>query len=289
MQGLVAIAAGTAKSVLALDVNPRCVHFTRVNATLNGLEHLVEVRASDIFSGALEDELFDAIYVNPPFVPSPFGPSMLQATTYRDGGPDGTAVLRKVLQGAAARLRIGGFLLAVAELCNVDRCEWLQETAAAQHGASLCGFHVFHNPAQRWSLDEYVKECCTEHPNGPGPEAWTNVLRSVGVADVGAVFVCARRTNEFSDLCSARSVCLVALDGDGDDFLGVEHDTGALRHMVLEALRVPRTPDHCIQQCGHLKESQTSQESSWAPGLALDVNSSAFSGPVEKRLRLTTH
>ena len=63
-------------------MNPRCVHFARVNAVLNGFGDRVETRVSDIFSAVLEDELFDAIYVNPPFVPAPFEPRLLPTVMF---------------------------------------------------------------------------------------------------------------------------------------------------------------------------------------------------------------
>lgn len=52
--------------VLAVDVNPDAIKSATHNAALHGFEHVMEVRASDLF-GAAGDEQFDVITANLPF------------------------------------------------------------------------------------------------------------------------------------------------------------------------------------------------------------------------------
>lgn len=59
------LAAGAARRVLAVDVNPVAVAAARANAEANAVGDRVEVRESDVF-GAVEGE-FDLIVFDPPF------------------------------------------------------------------------------------------------------------------------------------------------------------------------------------------------------------------------------
>ena len=94
-----------AKRVYAGDISPRCLHFSEFNRRLNGAENL-EVRPSDVYDG-FEGLDFDRIIAHPPYVPWTG-----EQEAYRHGGPDGEAVLRRLLAGAAQRLRPGGRLYA---------------------------------------------------------------------------------------------------------------------------------------------------------------------------------
>lgn len=60
-------AARTAKSVVAVDVNPAAVRCARVNALINGLEERLDVRQGDLFA-PVADEHFDLVLFNPPFI-----------------------------------------------------------------------------------------------------------------------------------------------------------------------------------------------------------------------------
>lgn len=59
------LAAGTARRVLAVDVNPVAVAAARANAEANGVADRVEVRQSDVFSAV--DGEFDLIVFDPPY------------------------------------------------------------------------------------------------------------------------------------------------------------------------------------------------------------------------------
>jgi release factor glutamine methyltransferase len=65
--GVLAVAAArTARSVVAVDLNPAAVRCARINALLNGVEDRVEVREGDLFD-PVAGERFDVVLCNPPF------------------------------------------------------------------------------------------------------------------------------------------------------------------------------------------------------------------------------
>jgi methylase of polypeptide subunit release factors len=94
-------AARHAERVVATDVNPRALAFTRFNAALNGLAN-VEVREGSWFD-PVAGERFDLVVANPPFVVSPDS-----AFLYRDAGLPGDAGSRRLVAGAAEHLEEGG-------------------------------------------------------------------------------------------------------------------------------------------------------------------------------------
>jgi release factor glutamine methyltransferase len=59
------LAAGAARDVLAVDINPHAVAAARANAERNGVADRVEVRRSDVYSAV--DGRFDLIVFDPPF------------------------------------------------------------------------------------------------------------------------------------------------------------------------------------------------------------------------------
>ena len=83
--------AARADRVVATDINPRAVAFSRFNAALNGLSNL-KCRQGNLFE-PLDGNRFDLIGCNPPYVIAP------QSTyLYRDGGP---GLCRQILAEAA--------------------------------------------------------------------------------------------------------------------------------------------------------------------------------------------
>jgi len=95
--------ARPAAQVLAVDINPRALEFTRINAALAGVSN-VEARYSDLLKNV--DGEFDLIVANPPY--------MLDADSraYRDGGGElGAGLSEAIVEAALGRLAPGGSLL----------------------------------------------------------------------------------------------------------------------------------------------------------------------------------
>lgn len=94
--------ASFAERVVATDVNPRALEFVAFNALLNGIEN-IETRQGTFF-GPVEDERFDLVVSNPPFVISPD-----TRFVFRDSGLAADQVCGEVVAGAAGALAEGGF------------------------------------------------------------------------------------------------------------------------------------------------------------------------------------
>jgi methylase of polypeptide subunit release factors len=122
------LAARHAKHVVAIDVNPRALAYTELNALLNGLDN-VEGRNGSFF-GPVDGETFDLITCNAPFVVSPE-----QRWAYRDSGFRGDDVTAHVVHEAASHLANGGYATLLGSWLIVDEdrpeerpTEWVKET-----------------------------------------------------------------------------------------------------------------------------------------------------------------
>jgi SAM-dependent methyltransferase len=103
------LAAPHAQRVLAVDINPRAVRCTRFNAQALAATN-VEAVEGDLFD-PVGDERFDLITANPPFVPSP-----VNAVQFRDGGPSGEDVQKRIVAGLPRHLAPGGIAQVVTEI-----------------------------------------------------------------------------------------------------------------------------------------------------------------------------
>lgn len=122
--GIQAVIAGQhAASVVAVDLNPRAVHFARLSLGLNGVGH-AQVRLGDLYE-AVPGESFDFITANPPFVIN-----REKTQLFRDGGDDGLDTLRKVLDGLPGHLRVGGYAQIVTFLHEFEGQSQLEEIRA---------------------------------------------------------------------------------------------------------------------------------------------------------------
>ena len=92
--------------VLALDVSPGAVALARDNVAALGLAGCVTVEVSDLFA-ALGPVRADLIVSNPPYLPSEVIPTLAPEVSRHDprlaldGGPDGLAVIRRLVDGRA--------------------------------------------------------------------------------------------------------------------------------------------------------------------------------------------
>ena len=114
VQGLAAIRY--AKKVVAVDVNPRAIRFSRFNAQLNGIDNY-EALQGNLYE-AVVDQKFDCILANPPFVPSP-----TEDLKFRDGGETGENILAEIIQGASRYLNDVGRLCIVTDLVDITSYE----------------------------------------------------------------------------------------------------------------------------------------------------------------------
>ncbi|MFF5185518.1 methyltransferase [Streptomyces sp. NPDC000345] len=111
-------AAQHATRVTATDLNPRALHVTALTLALSGAP-AAELREGSLFEPLRNDERYDLIVSNPPFVISPGA-----RLTYRDGGMGGDDLCRSLVQGAGERLNEGGFAQFLANWQHVEGEDW---------------------------------------------------------------------------------------------------------------------------------------------------------------------
>lgn len=124
--GVQAISASRhAGDVIGVDINPRAIDFARFNAALNGVAARCDFRRGNLYepvSGAnfrQDDQRFDLILANPPFVPSPHTGE--ERLLYRDGGPAGDEILHRILKGLLRHLTAEGVAAIVSVYADQKR------------------------------------------------------------------------------------------------------------------------------------------------------------------------
>jgi release factor glutamine methyltransferase len=110
--GLAAVLAARAGArVIATDVVEAAVHCARANAVLNGVADRIDVTQGDGYA-PVRGRIFDLICTSPPQMPTPPDRERSDAAAAADnGGPDGWALLDRVIAGAPAHLAPGGRLV----------------------------------------------------------------------------------------------------------------------------------------------------------------------------------
>ncbi|POX49349.1 class I SAM-dependent methyltransferase [Streptomyces sp. Ru72] len=111
-------AAQHATRVTATDVNARALHIAALTLALSGAP-AADLRQGSLFEPVRDDETFDLIVSNPPFVISPGA-----RLTYRDGGMGGDDLCRTLVQGSGERLNVGGFAQFLANWQHVEGEDW---------------------------------------------------------------------------------------------------------------------------------------------------------------------
>ncbi|MHB9860050.1 DUF7059 domain-containing protein [Streptomyces sp. YIM S03343] len=107
-----------ATRVTATDVNPRALHIAALTLALSGAS-AADLRQGSLFEPVRDDESYDLIVSNPPFVISPGA-----RLTYRDGGMGGDDLCRTLVQQAGERLTTGGFAQFLANWQHVEGEDW---------------------------------------------------------------------------------------------------------------------------------------------------------------------
>lgn len=204
--------------VVATDISPRALWFTRLNALLNGVDG-IETRHGSLFE-PVAGETFDRIVSNPPFVITPRG-SDVPAYEYRDGGMVGDDLVAAFVSGVGAHLAPGG----VAQLLG----NW--ETRDGVAGLDRVRTWVEASPV---ALDAWVVERETLDPlsyaelwvrdggtlaGTPGfaglVDAWLDDFGARGVTAVGFGYLLLRRPAEGSPTLARYERLHTALAGDG--------------------------------------------------------------------------
>jgi len=111
--------------VTAVDVSPGALEVARANAAALGAAAAVTFLQGDLFGPVPPGARFDVIVSNPPYVPSGELPGLSREVRREpalalDGGPDGLAVLRRLVAAAPRFLTPGGALLLEMHETHLD-------------------------------------------------------------------------------------------------------------------------------------------------------------------------
>lgn len=111
----IALAHYSAASVTAIDISPQALALAQKNAVLNGVDN-IHFRLSDLFTNLPENQRYDLIVSNPPYIPTAEIAALdedvrlFEPHTALDGGADGLDLYRRIIQESPSRLRSGGAL-----------------------------------------------------------------------------------------------------------------------------------------------------------------------------------
>ncbi|MFQ6068778.1 MAG: HemK2/MTQ2 family protein methyltransferase [Candidatus Bathyarchaeia archaeon] len=108
--------------VVAVDVNPYAVACAKKNAELNGVTAKVEVRLGDLFDTFEDDEKFDLILFNAPYLPIERGEGKSWIEKAWAGGKTGRAVIDRFIDEVSKYIMMNGRILLVqSSLSNVEK------------------------------------------------------------------------------------------------------------------------------------------------------------------------
>ena len=181
-----------AAEVVAVDINPHAIALASFNAALNRMSN-IDVREGSWFA-PVEDERFDIIACNPPYVISPD-----TSFTYRDGGLTRDHVSRMVIGESARHLADGGF---ATVLCNwihdgdwaAAIRPWIEHTgcdALLLHYASLDPISY----AKRWNTELKARDPRAFEAT---VRRWVDYFRSEQITQIAFGGVILRRRDDAS-------------------------------------------------------------------------------------------
>jgi methylase of polypeptide subunit release factors len=150
-----------APTVVATDLSERAVRYARLNAAMNLAA--LDCRVGDLFEPVDDDEPFDLVTANLPFVVSPD-----TEFTFRDGGRSGDALSRAAVVGASRCLAPAGLAVLLCNWIVPEGEEWT-------------------SPARAWATESGC-DCVALHHGTEAPEAYARRWNEFLLAQDPAAF-----------------------------------------------------------------------------------------------------
>jgi len=145
-------AAEFADRVIGVDTNPRAINLARLNAMLNDTWNTTFVEG-DLYAPVRGDR-FDYIVAYPPFAPSPG-----YELRYRDGGPSGADVLRRIIAGLPDHLSSGGYAQVITHIGEREGEPYADRVRRWLGGANM-NIHAL--KFEERNVDEYAVDRVSE-------------------------------------------------------------------------------------------------------------------------------
>lgn len=102
--------------IVATDISKEALQVAHQNIESLGFAERISLRKGDLYETVKDDEKFDLIISNPPYIPSTLMTALPAEVKHEppialDGGDDGLKVIRKIAEKAGEYLTEGGFLM----------------------------------------------------------------------------------------------------------------------------------------------------------------------------------
>lgn len=114
------IASRHSERVTGVDINPRSINFARFNALLNQADNITFIEGN--LYDPVENEKFDRILTNPPFIPAPH-----QKVCSQEGEKSGEAVLQRMIEGVPRHLNDEGYAQIAAILLFNEGIDYIDK------------------------------------------------------------------------------------------------------------------------------------------------------------------
>lgn len=190
---LALIAASHSDHVTAADLNPRAVAIARFNAMLNGMDHVDCIQGS--FFDPFENQAFDLITTNPPFVISPE-----DRYIYRDSQMPADNACRHIVQKAPRYLNEGGYLQMLCNWVEIKGVPW-QERLETWFAGSGCNGWVIRS--ETLDAQTYIKTWIRHTEQGASEEnfaqrfdAWLAYFQKHDIDAVGAGLITMKKASD---------------------------------------------------------------------------------------------
>jgi SAM-dependent methyltransferase len=138
------------KHAVCTDITERATSFALFNLRLNGLDN-VEPVCGDCYAG-VTGRSFDCIVAHPPYVPS-----LGIETIWRDGGPTGEVLVRRLVEGLPQYLRPGGIFCLVTLALDTKEGSF-EERARSWLDSSADEFDIIFAATNERSPETVLKE-----------------------------------------------------------------------------------------------------------------------------------
>lgn len=114
------LAAKKAKKVVAVDINPHAIRCTQMNAERNGVADKMDTRLGNLFEPVMDDEKFNMIIFNSPYLPSKKSEQKAWIDRAWAGGSSGREIINQFIsQAPQYMVEKGRILMVQSTLSNV--------------------------------------------------------------------------------------------------------------------------------------------------------------------------